>query len=455
MRCGSVRVPLDWSRPRGETTTVAYAYLPRRAADRPSAGTVAFVVGGPGGPAIPLADQVVGLLDPLLADHDLVLMDPRGTGASRWLDCGIRADALVSPRRQRLAEIGRCGETLGARAGHYTSAAIADDLDAVRARVGAPRLDLFGISYGTYLSAEYARRHPRRVDSVVLSGAFPIAHDTWKRPNAAAIARALDLVCAPGGCQAATVRRDLDRVLTMLRKRPIPYPVEIGGVARTATLDEAALANVMYNASNLGKWERWGQLPAVLHAAAAGSTGRLVELARAELLDDYPVPGPESGVSAAQAFAVMCNDYPTAYDRKAPVGVREAQYRSRRSALDPRPFAPFTAAGWTDSMDEGTDTCIRWTANRRLPEPSAGGFPDVPVLALTGALDANTTSAEAAAAAGQFRRGIVVEVPNAAHIPNLEPTGCASQIAENFIRFHRTGDLGCLAGVPPIPVEPY
>lgn len=43
-----------------------------------------------------------------------------------------------------------------------------EDIDAVRAAIGAERLTLLGHSYGGLLALEYARRHPERVDRLVL-----------------------------------------------------------------------------------------------------------------------------------------------------------------------------------------------------------------------------------------------------------------------------------------------
>src|SRR5947208_2931972 len=70
-----------------------------------------------------------------------------------------------------------CGRSLGDRARYYTSAATADDIDAVRAHLRIPRLDLLGESYGTYLMTVYAQRHPDHIRSIVLSSALPLAFD--------------------------------------------------------------------------------------------------------------------------------------------------------------------------------------------------------------------------------------------------------------------------------------
>jgi hypothetical protein len=78
-------VPLDRSHPGRGSIDVAYALIRHRDQSSSAAGTVAPNPGGPGGAAIELAQLYVGGLGPLLADHDPLLIDPRGTGARRKL----------------------------------------------------------------------------------------------------------------------------------------------------------------------------------------------------------------------------------------------------------------------------------------------------------------------------------------------------------------------------------
>ena len=47
------------------------------------------------------------------------------------------------------------------------------DLDAVRAALGAERINLVGASYGTRAALEYQRQFPRRVRRAVIDGVAP------------------------------------------------------------------------------------------------------------------------------------------------------------------------------------------------------------------------------------------------------------------------------------------
>jgi pimeloyl-ACP methyl ester carboxylesterase len=90
VQCGTLQVPLDWSKPNGQRVPIAVA---RRPADNPAArvGTLFFNPGGPGDPATRyLRGYASGYFSPaVLTRFDLVAMDPRGTGGSVPVRCGL------------------------------------------------------------------------------------------------------------------------------------------------------------------------------------------------------------------------------------------------------------------------------------------------------------------------------------------------------------------------------
>jgi pimeloyl-ACP methyl ester carboxylesterase len=66
-----------------------------------------------------------------------------------------------------------CLATLEADVRFYTTSEAARDLDDVRRAIGAERINLVGISYGTRVAQEYLRRFPAQTRSVVLDGVVP------------------------------------------------------------------------------------------------------------------------------------------------------------------------------------------------------------------------------------------------------------------------------------------
>jgi pimeloyl-ACP methyl ester carboxylesterase len=350
-------VPLFRSRPAGPTIDVAYVLVRHRDPALPTArGTAVFNPGGPEA-VIENAEMWTGLLADLLSDHDLLLIDPRGTGRSHPLDCGLTA--LPTTRNAFVRGVARCRRRLGRQADGYTTAATAGDIEAVRAHLGIPKLDLYGASYGTYLMTVFAQRHPASVRSIVLSSAYPLHFDMWGRANARAVRLAIRRACArstTGTCDGARSVRQLGRLARRLRAHPIPYRLR----DRRRVVDETALAGIAYWAAasfNIG------QLPAIVRAALNGHNQPLICAARATapLFSGGSQAGGGAPPLALQA-SIMCNDFPTLWDRRAPLGVRLRQFAFRRARLDPRSFRPFSARAWPSAILDRGNSCIRWTA---------------------------------------------------------------------------------------------
>jgi pimeloyl-ACP methyl ester carboxylesterase len=97
----------------------------------------------PGGPGSSAA--YFGELPELAARRTLVLLDPRGTGAS---------DRPADPAAYALEQY-------------------ADDIEAVREHLGIERLDLLGHSHGGFVAMVWGSAHPARVGRLVLASTVP------------------------------------------------------------------------------------------------------------------------------------------------------------------------------------------------------------------------------------------------------------------------------------------
>ncbi|WP_433465032.1 alpha/beta fold hydrolase [Spirillospora sp. CA-128828] len=465
--CGTIQVPLDRAAPASGETTVRYM-LVRHRGTAPAAGTVALNDGGPGNATIVgLAQRpqlLPGVFGKILDTHDMLLMDPRGTGGSDAQRCeDLSIDAIPATRSGLLDAVRGCGRELGKRSRHYTSAATADDFDAVRAHLGIGQLDLLGESYGSYLMTVYAQRHPGHVRSIVLSSAYPLEFDMWARPNAQAMRQAIKVLCerSAGKCDGDQVLAGLGTLAGRLRARPVPY--ESAGAERV--LDDTALAAITYDAA--GDRELMGRLPGVVRASLKGDYGPLTEVAgsRAQpaLSDRLPRrrEDRQSGQADEQLYglttwaSVICNDYPTLWDRQAPVPARTREYERARRRLASGAFAPFTARAWTNGIYDRGNFCLRWPDRKGPVQPTDRPLPGVPVLVLSGELDANTPTAEGRAAARQYPRAQVIEIPNTGHVAEFDEQAnpCVMELQSEFFRTGRVTGTGCLAEIPPIPVE--
>jgi pimeloyl-ACP methyl ester carboxylesterase len=177
--CAAFEVPEDWDQPAGRHIRLRVALVPSLAAE-PDRDVAVFLDGGPGGAATEDYPAVAAALAPLRKRRHILLIDQRGTGASNPLDCGdaltldVDAPAPASSAAQ-LARIRRCVAELAPKAApqFYTTTDAVRDLEAVRSALGAPSLDLIGVSYGTRVAQQYAARYPQAVRSLVLDSPVP------------------------------------------------------------------------------------------------------------------------------------------------------------------------------------------------------------------------------------------------------------------------------------------
>jgi pimeloyl-ACP methyl ester carboxylesterase len=450
MRCGSVTVPLDRQNPLAGTIDIRYALVPHTDTGRPAAGTIVANPGGPGQAAIASAGLYLQPLAPVRRDRDLLLIDPRGTGQSGALACpGLGSRDPLSLDLESIGTI--CGAELGARAGLYGSAAVADDIDAVRAALGLDKLDLWGDSYGTFLMPVYAARYPEHVRSVVLDGAFPIAFDPWGRDVLRSVRRVIGLVCRrTHRCSGRRVLTRIGRLARRLRRHPVRFTAHspIGPVR--LTLGERELANVTFGG---GDPRVYGLLPAAVDAALDHDLAplkRLVTVSRINEVGGFLMD--PALLSVAAAAATSCHDYPRPYDLAAAPAERRAEYDRALAALDAAQFRPFSPRAWLSTGIDAGPKCLGWPADPSAGSPLQGRpIPDVPVLVQSGDLDTNTPIEQGRRAAAQFPHAVYGIVANAGHTPDLQPCGAA--MALDFVEHLKTDPKRCLqAGRPPAVV---
>ena len=350
------------------------------------------------------------------------------------------------------AAIGACGRELGPRAGAYGNAALADDLEAVRAALGIERLDLWGSSYGTYLMTVYAARHPERVRSIVLDSAYPIAYDPWGLDKLAGSRNAIRRVCArTDACRGRRVLGNVARLAARLRRDPVPFTARAGERRFRLRLDDGALASVAYGGGNPLFLSR---LSGAVRSGLGGDLAPLRRLVETPMLGNAAtLAGPEaSGLAGEAAFlAGACHDFPRAFSYADAPAARRVAYEQALATVGSRAFAPFSPKGWLSAGFERPDWCLEWPndPSAALPLTPGSQLPDLPVLALTGDLDTNTPTSAGRAAAAQYPRSTFVEIPNAGH-EAASTTPCAAAVARRFVRTLTARPDACdNTGAPP------
>ncbi len=179
-QCATLTVPEDRGRPDGRRIELAIAWVPARGDAAPD--PVFMLAGGPGQAARDAYPGIARAFDEVRRSRHVILVDQRGTGESKPLFCRdgegrpavLEDDAEMSPDALR-AFAERCREQLSAEADlrFYGTGEAIDDLDSVRQALGAEAINLVGISYGTRVAQQYAKRYPAHTRAVVLDGVVP------------------------------------------------------------------------------------------------------------------------------------------------------------------------------------------------------------------------------------------------------------------------------------------
>lgn len=187
--CGYLVVPEDRSDTKSPTIQLAVAVFKTPSA-QPAPDPMVFLQGGPGGRVIKdFAGLITGGsidMESQFGNHDLVLIDQRGTGFSHpslqcqeVVDLQYQTDVNLTPAQQVDANhraLGACRARLvqaGVILNAFTTASDAADIHDLIRVLGYSQVDLYGVSYGTRLALEVMRAFPQGIRSVVLDSTVP------------------------------------------------------------------------------------------------------------------------------------------------------------------------------------------------------------------------------------------------------------------------------------------
>ncbi len=388
VECGHIVAPLDHADPGAGTVRLAYA----RVAAFDGIGQdppLFWLEGGPGVPAIEtrLADTLRALRPTLGLTRDIVLSDPRGTGASEpRLDCPEadpvrsgeleRADDVAAMSAAALEQMRRCRlqlEQHGVDPWHFNGVWSALDVDWVRRGLGYDQVLLYGTSWGSLTAQRVLADAPGAVAGAALDGVVPAA-TRWLADapaNAeAALERVLATCAAMGACARSFPAVDgaMDAVMERLATEPIALDVPVDGETRTWLVTPLRFANLvrglLYTADGAGT------VPRLLTEVAAGETG-LLRLLMVRQSDDPLLEG--------AYWSAVCAEY-------------DASEIVAGGAATTTAFGQALATGLP--VVEGV--CGTW-GQRRIPPPAHGLLrTQVPVLLLSGEFDPITPARNAA-----------------------------------------------------------
>lgn len=341
--CGVLQRPLDPAAPQGRQIDVHVAVLPALARNK-KPDPVFLLAGGPGQSAIGLAATAENLFARMLNRRDVVLIDQRGVGRSAPLACDdLPASAALASRLDNdgvARFVAACRDMLQ-KLPHgdlrqYTTTIAMQDIDAVRAALGAERINVIGGSYGTRAALEYARQFPQRVRRLVLDGVAPpdmVLPATFSSDGQAALDAVFAACEADAGCRGRHPQlRERWRAFAATLPRPMALTHPLTGAVESVTVTRDLLAAQVrlplytpaFAAALPAAMERMmrGDLGPLLAMSLGMSARRESQLAMGMhfsviCAEDMPrlaqageVPGPDFGTQFADLYARVCADWP-------------------------------------------------------------------------------------------------------------------------------------------------
>ena len=176
---GTFHVPENRVDPKSRMLTLHYLRFP--ATGEKEGSPIVYLAGGPGGSGIWMAKNFRFPIFMALREHgDVIALDQRGTGASddtpeckssKVIDdtAPLTDKTYFEMQRGALRECIAFWEREGFDLKGYTTPENVADLDALRTHLGAEKITLWGISYGSHLALAALKQMGDRIDRVVVA----------------------------------------------------------------------------------------------------------------------------------------------------------------------------------------------------------------------------------------------------------------------------------------------
>jgi pimeloyl-ACP methyl ester carboxylesterase len=425
--CGKLEVWENRETKTGRKIALKIVVLPALKQDY-APDPVFFLAGGPGQGAASLAEPLQEPFRRIQSSRDIVLVDQRGTGKSNPLECKPAKEEdeeNLSDAQEQAAALKLYHSCLDsykktADVRLYTTSIAMDDVDEVRQFLGYPKINLFGVSYGTRAAIVYARRHADHTRAVILDSVAP---PDMRLPlyTARDSQRAMDLLfkdCEKdAGCaqRFPHLRETFNELIAKLTAHPehVHYVQPRTGEAKEMDAKRMVVAGTVFR--TLYDPTAASLLPLLIEQASKGDFSGFLAIE-----GDFD-PRAEGVLARGMQISVICSEDAT---QIAPGAVgREAAG---------------TFMG-TDFADAFLKPCAFWPRGTVEPAYFDNTPSDIPALILSGALDPITPPVWGQEIASQWKNSKLVVVPGSGH--GAWSHGCVVKLMDEFLNAGSVANL--------------
>lgn len=402
---GRLWVPENRSNPNARSIKLEFV---RFKSSNPKPGSpIIYLAGGPGGSGIATARwRRFPLFMALTEVADVIALDQRGTGASNSIpECktklsapdneAIKAEVQLERFRSAAKQCALFWQQNGVDIDGYNTRENAADLNDLRRALGAEKISLWGISYGSHLALETLKQFPSNIDRVVLASIEGSDH-TIKLPARtdayfARVQQAINL-----DLRAKSAYPNLVATMQSVHRKLEQQPLDIRFQDQQGKHLQFKLGKLemqMAVSGMISDPENMTMLPAIYsalnHGAVQALPPQLLEAIYRATRSNIVFSGMAEAMDAASGISAT---------RKKMVN-EQAKTSLLGHALNPPYHLIRDELGVKD-------------LGRSFREPTQS---DVPTLFLSGTLDGRTYPESAAEVARGFKNGTHVSIKNAGH----------------------------------------
>jgi pimeloyl-ACP methyl ester carboxylesterase len=409
-QCATMKAPLDWNKPKGDTIGLALVRAKSSGAASKRIGSLVFNFGGPGGSGVTTLPAFGEDYATLRTRYDLVSFDPRGVGRSAGIECEsdsqldeyFQQDATPDDTAERTKLLANTEQFNAACEKHskkmlpqVRTTDAARDMDLMRQVLGDDKLHYFGISYGTELGGVYAHLFPKHVGRAVFDAVVDPTQNSEQGSlgQAKGFQLALDNFAAdctskttdcPLGDTAQDVKDRIAKLLKNLDSKPIPgiFPRQL-----TQTAATNGIAQALYSK------DFWEYLTEGLEQAYSGDGKVLMVLS--DSMNGRSENGEYSNIAAANV-AINCADDKPRYT---------ADYVEQK-------LPEFRAASplFGDFLAWGMVGCTDWAVPGAADHPDVSAAGSAPILVVGNTGDPATPYEGARKMVDALGKGVAVEL---------------------------------------------